>query len=312
MFYYFVDTYIFFTLSGRGRGWQRNFANQGAARVHYGVLHAGSRGADMVCLDLSNDINITVNPPFFSLANTFKTGPNDWYRFELTSFSLDGTFKFLYFGFCLSVYFLRCSILSWMVKNCVADSLKHISTLIYSAFCLLKGTVSRDFRLLFFSWISFPQASEYFLAAISNFFENSRRYSRLKVHHRCQRHRWQMEKIFKHLLPLGSRINIYVNWCLQVHFNYGGDKGNCWQICHRCRWHLWCTLNCEYLREFSKKFEMILVLLSGDWGKLIHEKNLKQKISWYCPFKCAIFVTVKGAWYNAVFGDFNPPNCANQ
>jgi hypothetical protein len=33
------------------------------------------------------------------------------------------------------------------------------------------------------------------------------------------------------------------------------------------------------LREFSKKFEMILMLLSGAWGKVIHKKNLKQKIS---------------------------------
>jgi hypothetical protein len=31
--------------------------------------------------------------------------------------------------------------------------------------------------------------------------------------------------------------------------------------------------------QFSKKFEMILMLLSGAWGKVIHEKNLKQKIS---------------------------------
>jgi hypothetical protein len=36
---------------------------------------------------------------------------------------------------------------------------------------------------------------------------------------------------------------------------------------------------CEYLCEFSEKFEMILMLLSGAWGKVIHEKNLKQKIS---------------------------------
>jgi hypothetical protein len=41
----------------------------------------------------------------------------------------------------------------------------------------------------------------------------------------------------------------------------------------------WCTLTCEYFREFSKKFEMTLVLFSGAWGKVIHEKNLKQKIS---------------------------------
>ncbi len=37
-------------------------------------------------------------------------------------------------------------------------------------------------------------------------------------------------------------------------------------------------LTCEYLCEFSKKFQMILMLLSGAWGKVIHEKNLKQKI----------------------------------
>ena len=35
----------------------------------------------------------------------------------------------------------------------------------------------------------------------------------------------------------------------------------------------------EYLHEFSKKFEMIRMLLSGAWGKVIYEKNLKQKIS---------------------------------
>ncbi len=27
------------------------------------------------------------------------------------------------------------------------------------------------------------------------------------------------------------------------------------------------------------------MLLSVAWGKVIHEKNLKQKISWHCPFK---------------------------
>jgi hypothetical protein len=42
----------------------------------------------------------------------------------------------------------------------------------------------------------------------------------------------------------------------------------------------WQTLNCEYLREFSKKFETVLKEYSGAGGKLIHEKNQKQKISW--------------------------------
>ncbi len=55
-------------------------------------------------------------------------------------------------------------------------------------------------------------------------------------------------------------------------------------ICHRCRWHRWQTLSCEYLRKFLKKFETFLIGYSGAGGKLIHEKNQKQKISWHCPF----------------------------
>ncbi len=47
----------------------------------------------------------------------------------------------------------------------------------------------------------------------------------------------------------------------------------------------WCSLCCDYLHEFSKKFETILMGYSGAGGKLIHEKNLKSKISWHCPFK---------------------------
>jgi hypothetical protein len=32
-------------------------------------------------------------------------------------------------------------------------------------------------------------------------------------------------------------------------------------------------LTCEYLRDFSKKFEITLILDSGAWGKMIHEKT---------------------------------------
>ncbi len=38
-------------------------------------------------------------------------------------------------------------------------------------------------------------------------------------------------------------------------------------------------------RIFEKKFETTLMVYSGAWGKLIHEKNQKSKISWHCPFK---------------------------
>jgi hypothetical protein len=43
--------------------------------------------------------------------------------------------------------------------------------------------------------------------------------------------------------------------------------------------HRWCTLSREYLLEFSKKFEMGVLVSSGAWEKLIHEKNQKSKIS---------------------------------
>jgi hypothetical protein len=72
-------------------------------------------------------------------------------------------------------------------------------------FCIpsLKGQCHEIFCFWFFSWSSFPQAPEYTIRAVSNIFENSRRYSQLKVDHRyqrhrqqicrrCQRHRWQI------------------------------------------------------------------------------------------------------------------------
>ncbi len=55
----------------------------------------------------------------------------------------------------------------------------------------LKVTVSRDFLLLVFSWISFPPAPEYPIRTVSNFFEISWRYLQVKVQHRYQRHWWQ-------------------------------------------------------------------------------------------------------------------------
>ncbi len=230
-----------------------------------------------------------------------------------------------------------------------------VGTYVFYLIISLKGQCHEIFCFCFFSWISFPPAPEYTIKTVSNFFENSRRCSQLKVCLWCRWHRWQMEKIFNQKnfnnflwSPLGSGGNTYINFCLQVHFQVsaawycshffatgvndtGGifagvvDTGGnlppvsttqgdlvakfatginvenlppvslipaaichrClwhrWQICHRCRWHRWCTLTCEYLREFSKKFAMILMF--GAWGKVIHEKNLKQKITWHCPFK---------------------------
>jgi hypothetical protein len=45
------------------------------------------------------------------------------------------------------------------------------------------------------------------------------------------------------------------------------------KICRRCCRYRWCTFTYEYLCEFLKKFEMTLMLFSGAWGEMIHEKT---------------------------------------
>jgi hypothetical protein len=56
--------------------------------------------------------------------------------------------------------------------------------------CTFKGIVSRDFLLQVSFMNHLPRAPENNNRVISKFFENSRRYSQVKVHHRYQRHRW--------------------------------------------------------------------------------------------------------------------------
>jgi hypothetical protein len=61
-----------------------------------------------------------------------------------------------------------------------------------------------------------------------------------------------------------------------------GQKRHRIRMCQRHRW-TWCTLSCEYLCKFSKKFERDR-WYSDAWGKLIHEKKPEVEISWHCPF----------------------------
>ncbi len=74
----------------------------------------------------------------------------------------------------------------------------------------VKGTVSRDYLLLGFFMNQFPPAPEYPIRTVLNFFENSRRYSQVKVHHRYQRHRRQIRKS-RGTVPLNPEINTYLD-----------------------------------------------------------------------------------------------------
>ncbi len=55
--------------------------------------------------------------------------------------------------------------------------------------------------------------------------------------------------------------------------------------------------------KFLNKFETALMRYSGAWGKLIHEKNLKSKILWHCPFKLPF------AWTTLYLGETSYSCC---
>ncbi len=69
---------------------------------------------------------------------------------------------------------------------------KYIVFSVLYPYTNLKGQCHEIFCCRFFSWITLPQAPDNNIRIISKFFENSRRYPQVKVHHRCQRHRWQI------------------------------------------------------------------------------------------------------------------------
>jgi hypothetical protein len=131
-----------------------------------------------------------------------------------------------------------------------------------------------------------------------------------------------MEKIFNQKnfnyfvwTPLGSRVNIYINFRLQFHFK-DSAAWFCFHIlppvsltpCRRYHWYryrivipVYCIISLttvanlppvsltpvvllDLRREFSTKFDTVLMGYSGAGGKLAHEKNQKQKILWRCPF----------------------------
>ncbi len=103
--------------------------------------------------------------------------------------------------------------------------------------------MSRDFLLLVFFINQFPPAPEYPIWSVSNFFENSRRYSHLKVDHWCRWHRWQMKKIFNQKnfnnfvgTPLDSRLTHIYIFAFKFTLRYPQSDITPF-VCHRCCWY---------------------------------------------------------------------------
>ena len=141
----------------------------------------------------------------------------------------------------------------------------------------------RDFRLQFFFHESISLGHT--IRAFFNFFKHLRRYSQLKVHRVVDTSgQWKKSSIRKLFfwIPLVIRVNLKIIFFLQVHLKVSA-VWFCSHYCHQCHWHKkkmcyrccwyrWCTLTWEYVSEFSKKFEMTLMLFSGAWGRWFMKK----------------------------------------
>ncbi len=134
---------------------------------------------------------------------------------------------------------------------------------------LFKGQCHEILCFWFFPWISFPQAPEYTIRAVSNFFNNSRRYLQLKVEHRYQRHRRQI------LPPVSVVLLIPVANLPPVStIPYRRQIG---RRCQRHRWQIATGIN-----DTGGKFATGVadtVRLITDWGYF--KVNLKAKINIY-------------------------------
>ncbi len=163
-------------------------------------------------------------------------------------------------------------------------------------FANLKGRCHEIFDFCFFHESVSPSPWVYHLGRFEFFFENSRRYSQLKVHHWWRWHRWQMEKIFNQKnfnyfvgVPLGCRVNIQINICLQVHFKVSAA----WYCSH---YLLPVNLppgvvdsgGVRWLADISvnfRKFEMTLMLFSRHGGRWFMKKTWSKKSRDTLPLK---------------------------
>ncbi len=108
-------------------------------------------------------------------------------------------------------------------KNTNWASSRRKKTTFLPPFLLFFNLITQETILFkFFSWISFPRAHEHPVRTVSNFFEHSQRYLRMKVYQRCQRHRRKKRKIWKNwswksrvILPL-ENISIITKYSISA------------------------------------------------------------------------------------------------
>ncbi len=135
--------------------------------------------------------------------------------------------------------------LSYLKTKLMVATIEVSVTITYFTLCeltyMLKGQCHEIFCFRFFSWITFPQAPENNFRIISNFFKNSRRYSQVKVHHRCQRHRWQIcRRCQWHRWQIAAGINDTGGKFATGISDTGGKFCHQFPLCScSCQWHRW-------------------------------------------------------------------------
>ncbi len=106
--------------------------------------------------------------------------------------------------------------------------------------------------------------------AVSKFFNNWRRYSQLKVYHRCRWHQWQIYRwchwqewqIYNKVHPVPPVTLVLLTLTGVNNTSVTGGTG--------------CTLTCEYPWIFEK-FKITLMLLSAAWGNWFMKKTWSKK-----------------------------------
>jgi hypothetical protein len=122
------------------------------------------------------------------------------------------------------------------------------------------------FCFWFFSWISFPQAPDYTIRAVSNFFENSRRYSQLQVHH------WFMQKKNR---SKKSRDTVPLNLSSSIFPSSLFLSGVCWVMLATPKgWWIMYRLSPPHMNGFRYcNTHTVLTLPTGQWG-ILYTRNI--------------------------------------